>query len=85
MSRFTDIKYDAGAKTVTVGSGLIWDEVYAALVPLGVNVVGGRVSGVGVSGLLLGGGLVFCCLMFPSLITYYNRIWMEHESVWIGG
>ena len=31
---------------VTVGAGLIWDEVYAALDPLGVGVVGGRVTGV---------------------------------------
>jgi FAD/FMN-containing dehydrogenase len=35
---------------------LIWDEVYAALEPHGVNVVGGRVSGVGVGGFVLGGG-----------------------------
>lgn len=31
---------------VTVDAGLIWDEVYAALDPLGVGVVGGRVTGV---------------------------------------
>lgn len=31
---------------VTVGAGLIWDQVYAALDPLGVGVVGGRVTGV---------------------------------------
>lgn len=31
-------------------------QVYAALAPYGVNVVGGRVSGVGVAGFTLGGG-----------------------------
>jgi hypothetical protein len=34
----------------------VWDDVYAALDPLGANVVGGRVTGVGVAGLILGGG-----------------------------
>lgn len=35
---------------------MIWDDVYAALEPFGVNVLGGRVSGIGVGGFLLGGG-----------------------------
>ena len=30
--------------------------MYAALDPTGVNVVGGRIPGVGVAGLMLGGG-----------------------------
>ncbi|KAJ2916389.1 hypothetical protein MD484_g4063, partial [Candolleomyces efflorescens] len=41
---------------VEFGTGLIWDEVYAALEPYGVTVVGGRNSGVGVGGFTLGGG-----------------------------
>ncbi|KAJ3552015.1 hypothetical protein NM688_g4382 [Phlebia brevispora] len=56
MSRFSEVAYDATTQTVDVGAGLIWDDVYAALEPLGVNVVGGRVSGVGVAGFSLGGG-----------------------------
>jgi len=35
---------------------MIWDDVYAALEPHGVTVVGGRVPGVGVAGFTLGGG-----------------------------
>jgi len=31
--------------TADIGTGLIWDDVYAALEPFGVNVPGGRVSG----------------------------------------
>ncbi|KAF9009152.1 FAD-binding domain-containing protein [Hymenopellis radicata] len=42
--------------TVTVGTGMTWDDVYAALDPYGVNVVGGRVPGPGVAGFSLGGG-----------------------------
>ena len=57
MYRFSEVQYNVAAQTVDVGSGLIWDDVYAALEPLGVNVVGGRVTGVGVAGFTLGGGM----------------------------
>ncbi|KAF8148763.1 hypothetical protein K438DRAFT_1989121 [Mycena galopus ATCC 62051] len=56
MIRFSGVTYDATRGMVTIGTGLIWDEVYQALEPFGVNVVGGRVSGVGVAGFTLGGG-----------------------------
>ncbi|KAF7311780.1 FAD-binding PCMH-type domain-containing protein [Mycena indigotica] len=58
MTKFSDVVYDAPSQTVRIGAGLVWDDfkVYAALDPLGVNVVGGRVSGVGVAGFTLGGG-----------------------------
>ncbi|KAH7920768.1 FAD-binding domain-containing protein [Leucogyrophana mollusca] len=56
MYRFSDVDYDAAAQTATIGAGLIWDDVYAALEPYDVNVVGGRVTGVGVAGFTLGGG-----------------------------
>lgn len=55
MSRLNAIEYDASTGTVAVGAGNIWDNVYAALEPYGVNVVGGRVSGIGVAGFTLGG------------------------------
>ena len=57
MTKFSEVTYDADAGTATVGAGLIWDDVYAALEPLGRNVVGGRVTGVGVAGFSLGGGV----------------------------
>jgi FAD/FMN-containing dehydrogenase len=56
MTRFKDIKVDTSAATVEVGGGVTWDQVYVALDPYGVNVVGGRVPGIGVAGLTLGGG-----------------------------
>jgi FAD/FMN-containing dehydrogenase len=62
MTRFKDIKVAAGGGTVEVGAGLTWDQVYAALEPYGVNVVGGRVPGIGVAGLTLGGGLCHCLM-----------------------
>ncbi|KAF7317405.1 FAD-binding PCMH-type domain-containing protein [Mycena chlorophos] len=56
MTRFSDVSYHSSSETVDIGAGLVWDDVYEALGPLGVNVVGGRVSGVGVAGFTLGGG-----------------------------
>ena len=46
LKKFSGINYDAQKNVVTVGAGLIWDDVYAVLDPLGVGVVGGRASGV---------------------------------------
>ncbi|EKM48460.1 uncharacterized protein PHACADRAFT_266349 [Phanerochaete carnosa HHB-10118-sp] len=56
MSRFSDVVYNNASQTVDYGMGLIWDDVYAALEPYGVNVVGGRITGVGVGGFSTGGG-----------------------------
>jgi FAD/FMN-containing dehydrogenase len=50
------VTYDANAQTASIGAGLIWDDVYSALEPYNVNIVGGRVAGVGVAGFTLGGG-----------------------------
>jgi FAD/FMN-containing dehydrogenase len=55
-ARFNQINYDKKTKTVSIGAGLIWDDVYDALTPHNVTVVGGRSSGVGVAGFTLGGG-----------------------------
>ncbi|GJE93074.1 FAD dependent oxidoreductase [Phanerochaete sordida] len=56
MSRFSDVTYNSAAQTVDYGTGIVWDDVYSALEPFGVNIIGGRVSGVGVGGFSLGGG-----------------------------
>lgn len=56
MSRFKQVEYNAQRQEVVIGAGLIWDDVYAALDPLNVTVAGGRASGVGVAGFILGGG-----------------------------
>ncbi|OSX58402.1 hypothetical protein POSPLADRAFT_1153981 [Postia placenta MAD-698-R-SB12] len=56
MARFNGVTYNSDSQTVDIGTGLIWDDVYSALEPYDVNVVGGRVTGVGVAGFTLGGG-----------------------------
>jgi hypothetical protein len=56
MTRFNDTKVDYKSGTVEVGAGLTWGQVYAALEPTEVNVVGARIPNVGVAGSTLGGG-----------------------------
>ena len=56
MEHFRDIVLNEEEGTVEIGAGLTWTEVYAYLVPRGLNVVGGRIGGVGVGGFTLGGG-----------------------------
>ncbi|KAI0033274.1 FAD-binding domain-containing protein [Vararia minispora EC-137] len=55
MNRFNEITLSGDKTTVDVGAGLIWDDIYAVLNGSGVNVVGGRIPGVGVAGFTLGG------------------------------
>ncbi|KAH8983958.1 FAD-binding domain-containing protein [Lactarius hatsudake] len=59
MTRFSNIELNNATGTIDAGSGVTWDQVYAALDSTGVNVVGGRVPTVGISGLTLGGGYAF--------------------------
>ena len=56
MRRFCKITFHENNQTVDVGAGAIWNEVYRALEPYNVSVVGGRTVGIGVGGLALGGG-----------------------------
>jgi FAD/FMN-containing dehydrogenase len=74
MSRFNETKVDFTSGTVEVGPGLSWDQVYAVLEPTGVNVVGGRIPGVGVAGLTLGGGK--CIPSSESYISYGFRLFV---------
>jgi len=55
MTRFSDIALDEEG-IVEIGAGLTWTDVYSYLIPKGINVVGGRINGVGVGGFILGGG-----------------------------
>ncbi|KAH9990402.1 FAD-binding domain-containing protein [Russula vinacea] len=59
LSRFNETNVNLECGTVDVGAGLSWDQVYAIIEPFGLNLVGGRITGVGVSGLTLGGGFSF--------------------------
>ena len=82
MYRFADVVYDPGSQTADIGAGLVWDDVYTALEPHGVSVVGGRVPSVGVAGLTLGGGL-FDHSWIPGqkVLILCRRIFMEIKSI----
>jgi FAD/FMN-containing dehydrogenase len=79
MYSFSDVVYDADAQTATVGTGLLFDDVYAALEEYGVTVVGAKATGLGVGGITLGGGMVsnggfrdFIKLIFSARIFIFG-------------
>ncbi|KAG1864797.1 FAD dependent oxidoreductase [Suillus subluteus] len=53
---FSQVIYDSNAQTVTIGMGLIWDDVYSQLQQYNVTVIGAKTTGVGIGGIVLGGG-----------------------------
>ncbi|CAE6444097.1 unnamed protein product [Rhizoctonia solani] len=59
LSKLNTIKVSKDKQSVVVGAGNRWGDVYAETGKCGVTVTGGRVSPVGVSGFLLGGGLSY--------------------------
>ena len=54
---FNGLQLNGNKDVVSVGAGLRWAQVYNFLAKEGLAAVGGRVGEIGVSGLLLGGGL----------------------------
>lgn len=58
-SNLTALSLSSDKSVVSVGPGNRWRDVYAYLKPFRLAAVGGRVGHVGVSGLLLGGGISF--------------------------
>ena len=56
LARFNAFNVNHRLWTVELGPSLLWDDVYNRLEPYGVTVIGGRIPGVGVGGLILGGG-----------------------------
>ncbi|KAG9189849.1 hypothetical protein G6011_06717 [Alternaria panax] len=57
MAGLRDVILDEHEGFVGVGAGATWGDVYSQLDQMNKTVVGGRLTGVGVGGLLLGGGL----------------------------
>ncbi|KIW84349.1 hypothetical protein Z517_03599 [Fonsecaea pedrosoi CBS 271.37] len=64
LSRIDWVKVAPDRKSVFVGAGAKWGDVYGRLDALGVSVPGGRISTVGVGGLTLGGGISFAASRF---------------------
>ena len=64
MTTMRDLAVAPDHKSVTIRPGLNWGDVYSALRPYKLMVLGGRYAPVGTSGLLLGGG-----------ISYYSSVY----------
>ncbi|KAG9120289.1 hypothetical protein FRC07_004281 [Ceratobasidium sp. 392] len=59
LSHLKTIRFSTDSTSVFVGAGNRWGDVYTETGKRGVTVAGGRISPVGVSGFLLGGGLSY--------------------------
>ncbi|KAF8754790.1 fad binding protein [Rhizoctonia solani] len=59
LSGLTAIQVSQDKQSVVIGAGNRWGDVYAKIGEYDVTVTGGRISPVGVSGFLLGGGLSY--------------------------
>jgi FAD/FMN-containing dehydrogenase len=59
LGALDSINLNADKTIVSIGPGAVWDTVYAKLDSLGLSVAGGRIGGVGVGGLTVGGGLSY--------------------------
>ncbi|KAF2641381.1 FAD-binding domain-containing protein [Massarina eburnea CBS 473.64] len=59
LENLKQIKVAPDQKTVDIGPGNRWVNVYTVLDKVGLGVVGGRMAPVGVPGLILGGGISF--------------------------
>jgi hypothetical protein len=81
LSQLNKIDYDFDTEVVKVGPGNRWQDVVFTLSRYNRNVVGGRVGHVGVSGLLLGGGLGFQSAQYGWASTHV----LEYEVVLANG
>ncbi|RYP31763.1 hypothetical protein DL767_005583 [Monosporascus sp. MG133] len=59
LASLNEVTVNEDRRVASIGSGNRWYDVYSALEPENLTVVGGRVASVGVGGLTLGGGISF--------------------------
>jgi FAD/FMN-containing dehydrogenase len=64
LSSLTTLTVSADKTQTSIGTGLRWIDVYTQLDPMGLSVIGGRVSAIGSGGLTLGGGISFFSARF---------------------
>ncbi|KAH7083490.1 hypothetical protein BKA63DRAFT_153972 [Paraphoma chrysanthemicola] len=81
LTYFNEVTPASDGKSVAIGAGCKWVQVYEALQEKGLAVAGGRNSAVGVGGLILGGGLSFFSPRFGMVCS--NVI--EYEIVLADG
>lgn len=62
LAELNQITLSDDKSVASIGPGNTWYDVYAALEPHNLVAIGGRVAGIGVGGLILGGRLSFTAL-----------------------
>lgn len=72
LVRFKNITISEDRKTVIVGTGCRWGEVYNQLDKAGLSIIGGRVTSVGVGGLALGGRKIYPLIPCPPIFVSHN-------------
>lgn len=81
LQNFNQITPSADKTSALLGPGNRWHDVYVALQPQNIEVIGGRVSAIGVGGLTLGGGISF----FSNLYGWACDNVIEYEVVTASG
>lgn len=71
LVRLNEVKLAQDRKSVKLGAGLRWLNVYTALEKEGLMVGGGRVADVGVGGLTLGGKVMLWTYLTLKLLHVY--------------
>ena len=83
LQRINQFAISADKSVVSLGPGLRWGDVYDALDPYGVSVIGGRIPHVGVGGLILGGSgsarefafwRVLMCISLRWILSFLWRV-----------
>ncbi|KAL9578404.1 MAG: hypothetical protein Q9212_005735 [Teloschistes hypoglaucus] len=59
MRSIKAVKVNSSGKTVSIGAGARWSDVYRVLDAVGLGAAGGRIADVGVGGLITGGGMSY--------------------------
>ncbi|PFH46584.1 hypothetical protein AMATHDRAFT_7626 [Amanita thiersii Skay4041] len=78
LVRFNTVTYHQETHTADIGTGLVFDDLYKKLAETGDAVLGGRLSGIGVGGFVLGGGrLAPRIAMEPTFSTGYS--WQTNQ------
>ncbi len=62
MGMMNDVTVSSDSTTASAGSGARWQDLYLKLDAMNLSVAGGRVYDVGVSGLTLGGRILYYSL-----------------------
>jgi FAD/FMN-containing dehydrogenase len=74
------ITVSADKKQTSVGPGNRWQDVYDKLTPMGLTVIGGRVSAIGAGGLTLGGGISFFSTRYGWACDNVNNYQVSQPS-----